>query len=106
MPNRLAHWDVRTRTGNPTKSAELNDLIKMIKKKEVRKQGSESKARRPLELSELREMVRRCRKSDESFVKFTSSAFFLFQFHMIARLDDVAKFHYRDLKPHVKFDFA
>ena len=40
MPNRLAHWDVRTRTGNPTKSAELNDLIKMIKKKEVRKQGS------------------------------------------------------------------
>ena len=51
-------------------------------------------------------MVRRCRKSDESFVKFTASAFFLFQFHMIARLDDVAKFHYRDLKPHVQFDFA
>jgi len=34
--------------GNPTRSAELNDLVKCIKKKNVRKQGISSKTRRAL----------------------------------------------------------
>ena len=38
MPNRLAHWDVRTGSGNPKKSVKVNDLIKLVKKKEVIKQ--------------------------------------------------------------------
>ena len=28
MPNRLAHWDVQTNRGNPTKSVLVNELIK------------------------------------------------------------------------------
>ena len=32
MPNRLPHWDVRTMSGNPTKSVKVNDLIKRVKK--------------------------------------------------------------------------
>ena len=48
MPNQLAHWDVRTKSGNPTKSVQVNDLIKAVKKAEVRKQGVASSACRPL----------------------------------------------------------
>ena len=53
MPNRLAHWDVRTSSGNPTKSVKVNDLIKLVKKKEVRKQGTMSTARRPMVVAEF-----------------------------------------------------
>jgi hypothetical protein len=39
MPNRLMPWNSQMRTGNPTRSTEVNDIIKRIKKKEVRKEG-------------------------------------------------------------------
>jgi tRNA(Glu) U13 pseudouridine synthase TruD len=35
MPNRLMTWNVAIQQGNPMKSAEVNDLIKKIKKCEV-----------------------------------------------------------------------
>jgi hypothetical protein len=44
MLNRLMAWNVLNDVGNPTKSIEVNDLIKAIKKKEVRKQGKASTA--------------------------------------------------------------
>jgi hypothetical protein len=47
MPNRLMHWHVTSQQGNPTKSIEVNDLIKKtkkIKKVEVRKKGRKSSA--------------------------------------------------------------
>ena len=40
MPNRLISWNAETSNGNPTKSIEVNDLIKSrVKKQEVQKQG-------------------------------------------------------------------
>ena len=45
MPNRLMTWNVTTQQGNPTKSTEVNNLIKMVKKSEVRHVGVPSKAR-------------------------------------------------------------
>ena len=35
MPNRIPAWDRIHKTGNPTKSAHVNDFIKLIKKLEV-----------------------------------------------------------------------
>ena len=37
MPNRLMAWNAIASAGNPTRSIEVNDLIKAIRKKEVRK---------------------------------------------------------------------
>ena len=48
MPDRLVVWVSGRNEGNPTRSIEVNSLIKRIKKKEVRKQGVLSKAKRPL----------------------------------------------------------
>ena len=41
MPNKLVHWNelVDPPSGNPTKSVQVNEIIKRVKKKEVRKQG-------------------------------------------------------------------
>jgi hypothetical protein len=41
MLNQLMPWNSQTRTGNPTRSTKVNDLIKLIKKKEVRKEGKD-----------------------------------------------------------------
>ena len=39
MPNCLIPWNTISNSGNPTKSTNVNDLIKRVKKKEVKKQG-------------------------------------------------------------------
>ena len=39
MPNQNVKWIVQTQQGNPTMSVAVNQLIKHIKKHEVRKQG-------------------------------------------------------------------
>jgi len=57
MPLRLSTWNVMINCGNPTRSVLVLDLIKAVKKKEVRKQGKASAARRPLALLEAQEFA-------------------------------------------------
>jgi hypothetical protein len=57
MPNRLMSWNVLGNVGNPTKSVEINNLIKAVKKKEVRKQSKASSARCPLQHDEYQSML-------------------------------------------------
>ena len=49
MPNKLMSWNelANPPVGNPTKSILVDDLIKRVKKKEVRKQDKPSQARKP-----------------------------------------------------------
>ena len=37
MPDKLQSWLIRRQDGNPTQSVAVNDLIKLVKKKEVQK---------------------------------------------------------------------
>ena len=106
MPNKLAGWNVETRSGNPTRSVEINELIKTVKKKEVRKEGKASSARRPMEQSEFRELIRRLRESNKPLVCRTLSAYFIYQYNMIGRVDDVAHFTVEDINPNVQYNFV
>ena len=54
MPNRIAAWDSLSGVGNPTKSREVNDLIKFVKRAEVRRLGKSSSTKRPLTQAEFR----------------------------------------------------
>ena len=103
MPNRLLPWNEQTRTGNPTRSVLVNNLIKEVKKKEVRKQGKASNARRPMKMDEYIELVKRLRKKTDLTPRYILSAYFIFQFHMIARLDDVMNFTVSDLTPNPEY---
>ena len=59
MPNKNTQWCVALNSGNPTRSTLVNNLIKGIKKKEVRKEGKALMARRPLEIDEFRQLIKK-----------------------------------------------
>jgi hypothetical protein len=107
MPNRLMVWNQRTREGNPTRSNVVNELIKRVKKQEVMRQGRRSQARQPLEEAKFRELIRRVYASSPAHTqRYSAAAFYIFQFHLIGRLDNVAKFKLRDLTPCIDYPFC
>jgi Transcriptional activator of glycolytic enzymes len=92
--------------GNPTRSREILDLIKFVKKKEVRRQGVPSQARRPLTLAEFRSVVQALktgRGGDGPLAKYGVPAQMAFQFHLIARIDCICHFQRCNLKSHDRF---
>ena len=57
MPNKGTPWNVESQTGNPTKSVAVNELIKAVKKSEVRKQGKKANTKRDLKRPEFRKTL-------------------------------------------------
>jgi len=98
MPNKLTPWNVFTNSGNPTRSVEVNELIKVVKKYEVRKQGKPSSARRALVETEFEQAIDIMESHDDSKKGITMSGLNRFQYHMIGRVDDTCKFLVEDLK--------
>lgn len=89
LPNKHIPWNDLARTGNPTRSIAVNEMIKRVIKFETRGQGAPSKARRPLREAEFRELLARCREfNDDIYSKYMVPALLCFQFHMIGRVDD------------------
>ncbi len=98
MPDCLHGWRSGTNDGNPTKSAEVNDFIKTIKRMEPRRQGPVSQTRRPMQEAEFRRLheifktVGGASLSGRSLVwKCGMPALMDFQFHLIARIDDTTQ---------------
>ena len=58
MPNKLMAWNSLTNTGNPTRSLQVNNLIKRVRKHEVRRTGKESQARRHFTRPEIRLLLK------------------------------------------------
>ena len=81
MPNKLMTWDVQTGRGNPTCLVKVNELIKLVKKKEVWKQGKESSARRSMEQSEYIKVIKRFCLSNQPLDRFVLSSYFIFQYN-------------------------
>jgi hypothetical protein len=108
MVNKLTAWNEVTSCGNPTKSARVNQLIREIKRAEVRRLGKKTLARRALEPSEFEFTIATLARKGEADIKaaYMVTAAAKFQFHMMARLDDTCRFEERDLKPHPMFPFA
>ena len=59
IPNRLLKYNelANPPVGNPTMSVAVNDFIKFVKRKEVRKQGRPSQARKPFEACEYEKVI-------------------------------------------------
>ena len=106
MPNKNTQWCVSLGTGNPTKCTKVNTLIKAVKKKEVRKEGRPSEARRPLEIEEMRRLLNILHGSEDDTIRSVIAAMVKFQFHLVGRLDDTSRFQMADLKIHSQFPFA
>ena len=106
MPNNGPAWNVLTNSGNPTKSALLNKLIKTVKKKEVRRQGKPSSARRPFEPAEWEQAMEMIGRIQDRKVRYFARAVLTLQYNMIGRIDDTCKTKAEDLKPNAQFPFC
>jgi len=106
MPNKLLGWNVQSETGNPTKSVQVNNMINKVKKMEVRKQGKETQARRPLTIDEFKFTLKKLKDSDDFVWRYALPALCSFQFHLIARIDDTCQFMLNELMVHDLFPFA
>ena len=100
MPNKLIGWNVATQTGNPTRSVPVNQLIKDVKKAEVRRQGKSSCARRPLEYDEFEKLVKMIRGNRDPLKKYGFTALVNLQFHFLARVDDTCALMIDEIKSH------
>ena len=99
-------WNALANTGNPTRSVEVNNLIKKVKKEEVRKQGKPSNAKRPLEQREFRSILRILEQKNDFSCKYRMTTMAKFQYNMVARADDTANFETDELKENAEFPFA
>ena len=104
MPNRLIVWTSGRNEGNPTRSIEVNNLIKRVRKKEVRKQGVASQCRRAITEVEFRRMQTIMQGHHDSLVwRFGLYALTNFQFHLIARIDDCTQVLTENILVHDSF---
>ena len=94
MPNRLITWnDIPVPpTGNLNKSTAVDDLINLVKMKEVRKQGKTNQARKQFEQPEFEIVMDLLEDYNDEAARFFSSAVYQFQTSMIRRIDDCSNF--------------
>ena len=78
MPNKLLIWSKQTHSENQTKSLLVNNLIKRVKKSEMRKQDKPSSARRPMRIDDFVEMISCMRVRSELIARYTYVAYFYF----------------------------
>jgi hypothetical protein len=116
MPNR-EKWSVTRTEGNPTQSKDVIDLLKAVKKKEVRKQGAKSQVRHPMvgkEVESMHKLLLGAGNDDRrtttshasSWKQYGISAIVNFQFHMIARIDDSTQVVLEHVQVHDKFSHS
>jgi hypothetical protein len=103
MPNRNVAWNVESNTGNPTMSVAVNDLLKKIKKAEVRKQGKKSNAKRDLKRAEFRQTVRLLEKHSDFLRRQRIPTMIKLQVHIIGRANDISNIEAMDLQSHDRF---
>ena len=96
-------WNFELGRGNPTRSTDINDLIKAVVKKETREEGKESQARRPFEQEEFVQVVSLCSEFRNPNIRYGIPALFKFAYHLIARLDDSCKFKNKNFKVNLRY---
>jgi hypothetical protein len=106
MPNKRMGWNEVTQSGNPTKSSEIIDRIKKVKKEEVRKTGKKSSARRPLEHREFKQSLAILERDADPIKRFLAPCVNKVQYNLIARLDDAMELEMEDIKPNLQFPFS
>ena len=86
-----------------------NDLIRMVKKFEVRKEGKESQSVRPLEFDEfinILDIVRSGEVGNANLLIYRLLSIFKLQWHVIGRIDDMMKLKLDTITPNPEFPFA
>ena len=82
-------------------------FMKTVKMNEARKLAESTSARRALTVKEFRQVIGKTHLSGNGHTrKYILAVYYIFQFHMLARVDNVVHFQCDDLTLHLEFDFA
>ena len=100
MPDRVAAWNTRCKSGNPMRSKCVNDFIKYVKKQEVRRIGKSSNAKRPIDMAQFREAIKIFVSKKDFVNRYRFTTMMKFQYHLIARCDDMGNFLICDVHGH------
>ena len=106
MPNKHLGWNTVSLLGNPTRSPEVNDLIKQVRHHEVRGEGVSSQARHAPTLPEFCSLVGMAPNSETFNLQVHIPCLLKFQVHLIAKVDDAAHVLMSELWAHGLFDYA
>ena len=86
----ITAWNELTKTGNPTRSQLVNDLIDLVKKKECRGAGKDSQADREFSREEFKQVLDILSSSDDFDRRYRYTTMLKFVVHLIARGDDAS----------------
>ncbi|OWZ22772.1 hypothetical protein PHMEG_0002469, partial [Phytophthora megakarya] len=104
MPRSTVPWDPIRKEGNPTRSDPVNKVIKSVKRFEVRREGVQSAARRPIEYAEFLELLGLVRASTtKGWLKYLVGGVLTLQWHLITRIDDMMKLKFDSFAPNVQY---
>ena len=102
MPNSFP-WNELAKQGNPTKSKLVNNIMARVAKAEVRKEGVQSSARRPLTIREYKKIVSLLQNHEDYLRKVKIATMMKFQFHLIARIDDTCNMFTEEIRARSEF---
>lgn len=105
MPNKH-EWNAGFGWGNPTKSKEVNNVIKTVEKWEIRGGRRESQAWQPFSPKESSCVIKCCRKNFKYDISHGLVCLFLFTYHHIFRLEDACKCYKTNIFANHRFDFV
>lgn len=91
-------WSHQSKTGNPTKSSSVNNLIKKVRKKECRNEGAEAQASKAFDREQLLNVIS-CSKSP------AHSCLLVYQNTLIARNDDMCKLRTSEISVNQRIGF-
>jgi hypothetical protein len=104
IPNKHISWDVRSSSGNPSKSVSVNDTVTIVRKLEFRKQGRPSCTKRDMKRAEYHKTMRILEAKRGNFEWQSNTPTMLkFQFHIIAQTDNITNLETIDLRSHNMF---
>ena len=99
MPDKNTPWSVRHNSGNPTRSNQIQEILKKVKRAEIRGQGRESMARGPFVEPEYEQCVGMMEAHEDIELRLFTSAIFRTQYNMGGRIDDVSKHQTKNIVP-------
>tara|TARA_B110001452_G_scaffold79558_1_gene65063 strand:+ start:443 stop:2851 length:2409 start_codon:yes stop_codon:yes gene_type:complete len=90
-PEKDTDWNVRNKTGNPTRSVVVRNLMKKVATQELAGNGADSKERGPFVEEEFEQTIRMLEGNDNVEERLFSSSIFRTQYNLGGRVDDVSK---------------
>ena len=106
MPNKHLGWNTVSLSGNPTRSPEVNDLIKRVRRDEVRGERVSLQVRHALTIPEFRSLIGMASNSETFNLQVRIPCILKFQVHLIARVDSAAHVLRSELQAHGLFDYT